>query len=143
MFETVKWWINLRGHANFWDWMRANFNTDDLQEFAREATDGDLGNPYEPLDDLTMDQMMAEYSFKRAMVKSLYRRYGSDIWHACMGECGEQDLTVFSCFARLALAKQVDSPSSFEEFLVRNAIKRGAQQLLKKQEGSSAMEEVQ
>lgn len=123
--------------------MSGNFSEADLLEFAHEATDADLGNPYVPLGDLPLDQMMAEYSSKRAMVKSLYRRYGKDIWHACMGECGEQDSTMFSCFARLDLSKQVDSPSTFEEFLVRNAFKRVAHQLLNRQEGKAATEDSQ
>jgi hypothetical protein len=130
MIDAFRWWRSLRHNANFWAWMRDSYDSADLQRLATEATDADLLNPFEPGGDLTLDQAVSEYDERRTTVKRLYRRYGKDIWHACMADYdGEKDSTIFSCFARLELAEQVDSPSAFEEFLVRNALKRAARQI--------------
>ncbi|MEN3331748.1 MAG: hypothetical protein V7641_1113 [Blastocatellia bacterium] len=131
MLDAFRFWLNLRGKANFWDWVRDNFSMSELQELAEGSIDCNLVESYNPLGELTIDQYIAQDSKWRTAIKMLYRRYGGDIWHACLaGFDASQDKTVFSCFARLDLAEQVNSPKVFEEFLFRNALKTAARKIL-------------
>lgn len=131
MIEAFRWWLSLRRNANFWDWMKDSYGAEELRGLTEEATDCKLSEPYDPFGELTLDQQMIADSHRRNATKRLYRRYGGDIWHACLAALNEdRDSNVFSCLSRLELANQVSSPISFEEFLVRNAMKCAARQIL-------------
>ncbi len=61
-------------------------------------------------------------------------RYGLEIWSCCLGAGGydpDEGRVGVACLSKLDLAFQVHDQNTFEEFLVRNALKRAAQQILK------------
>lgn len=131
MFQALNRWVSLKANANLWDWMRSTYSRRDLEELAREACSGTIGSNYDPMGSQTMDQFMARAESWEHFVHSLYKRYGGDIWHACQGvRRPGADKTVFEGFARLPCSDQVCSPAGFEEFMVRNAMRVAASQLL-------------
>jgi len=61
------------------------------------------------------------------------RRYGTEIWSCCLGAGGhdpDKGTVGVRCLAKLDLALQVHNQKTFEEFLVRNALKWAAQQII-------------
>jgi hypothetical protein len=102
-----------------------------LKRLANEATDSNLKGGWNPLGDKSLDQFIASYELRRKTTKKLYRRYGGDIWHVCLGVYdNSKDENFIYALSRLELATQVDGPYLFEEFLLRNAMKRAANQIL-------------
>ena len=99
----------------------------------REATDCSLIEVYNPLDNTTMGLNSFGREKRRSMVRALMRRYGREIWSCCLGAGGhdpDKGTIGIRCLAKLDLAFQVHNQETFEEFLVRNALKRAAQQII-------------
>jgi hypothetical protein len=131
MFETIRWWFSFRRNVNFWDWMKDTYSLHDLKRLANEATDCNLQEGWNPLGNQSIDQFIASYDLGRKTTKRLYRRYGGDIWHICLGAYDNaKDGNLIHALSRLELADQVDGPYLFEELLLRNAMKRAANQIL-------------
>jgi hypothetical protein len=65
-------------------------------------------------------------------VRRLYKRYGAEIWSACRGLAQEKlgSESPLTALARLELSVQAAVPKTFEEFLVRNPLKRAALDVL-------------
>ena len=130
MGDRFRWWLSSQHNRNFWDWMQNTYSREELRRLTTEATDCDLIRPYSrflgppPQHELEI----------RKLVKRLMRRYGDEIWSVCLGAGGynaESGPTGLVCLAHLDHAFQVYNGKTFEEFLVRNALKRGAQQVLR------------
>jgi len=131
MLETIRWWFSFRRNVNFWDWMKDNYSPPDLKRLANEATDCNLHEGWDPLGDQSMDQFIGSYELRRKTAKRLYGRYGADIWHVCLGVCDNtKDENLLHGLSRLELADKVDGPFLFEDFMLRNAMKRAANQIL-------------
>ncbi len=129
MIEALHRWLSFRKSPNFWSWVRNNHSHNELVEIARDATDCSLIDPYQPFGDETMAQHTWRIDDLRKNVAVLMRRYGDEIWNCCMGAGGydaEKGNTGVQCLAKLDLAFQVYDQSTFEEFLVRNALKTAA-----------------
>ena len=62
------------------------------------------------------------------------KQYGPEIWDCCLGaggfDPGNQKFALES-LSKLSLASQVYNQTTFEEFLVRNALKIASEQLLR------------
>ena len=61
------------------------------------------------------------------------RRYGSEIWWCCLGATafGPENPNVLECLSKLNLASQVHNRVTFEEFLVRNALRIVSEEIIK------------
>jgi hypothetical protein len=131
MLDAIEWWLSLRRNANFWDWVRDTYSLTELEELAKEATDCHLRATFNPLGDLTWDQYLTKEGIRRRTVKRLYNRYGDEIWGACLAGLDEhRERNALACLAGLDCADEVHTPELFEEFLVRNALKTAARQIL-------------
>jgi hypothetical protein len=132
MIDSLNWWLSLRRNVNFWDWLEDTYSTEELKRLAFEATETSLIKPYDPMADeyfcngKPLQEVITETS------RRLYKRYHQDIWHICLGaglNC-EGVATGLASLAKLDLAPEVRGQVSFEEFMVRNAIKWAAKQIL-------------
>jgi len=131
--DSIRWWFSLRRNANFWDWVRSTYSERDLRRLVCESTDASLIRSYDPLGDQTIGQYVAAESLLKLTAQRLIRRYGDEIWGACLGAGGHdpgRGLTGLMCLASLPLAKQVHNHATLEEFLVRNALRHAAGQIL-------------
>jgi hypothetical protein len=135
MIDSINWWRSFRRNANFWDWMKDTYSGSKLQRLAAEATDCSLVNLYDPTADLMLEQQERDKTLRRKTTRRLYRRYGDEIWSICLGAGGydpDRGPTGVLCLGKLDLAFQVYKPELFEEFMVRNAIKYAARQIIGK-----------
>jgi len=133
MIEALYRWIGFRRNSNFWTWVRNTHSHDELVELARDATDCCLIDPYQPFGNETMAQHTWRRDDLRKNAAALMRRYGDEIWSCCLGAGGyssEKGNIGVKCLAKLDLAFQVYNQSTFEEFLVRNALKAAARQII-------------
>jgi len=131
MFEFLVAWGRFRRYANFWDWVRRSYSDEELRRLAREATDCSLIEVYDPFDNTNLSRFGWEN--RRAVVRQLIKRYGNEIWSCCLGAGGYDPDTGkvgIQCLSKLDLAFQVHNQQTFEEFLVRNALKRASKQIL-------------
>lgn len=67
-------------------------------------------------------------------VRELYRRFGMEIWSACLGAGGynpHRGPWGLHCLSNLDLSNQVYDQKTLEEFLVRNALKKAAKDVLR------------
>ena len=129
----LKWWRSFQRNANFWDWLQDTYSEQELRQLVAEATDTPLIRPWDPFSDTSNDPFSNLETNTRELSRALMKRYGRDIWHACLGAGGynpDERHTGIDCLARLDFAFQVHDPDTFNEFMVRNAIKRGARQVL-------------
>jgi hypothetical protein len=136
MLEALARWSSFRRNPNFWDWVRDAYSREELRRLVSEATDCSLIEIYNPLDNATMGLSRFGWETRRSTVKSLMKRYGSEIWSCCLGAGGyypDEGKVGISCLSKLDLASQVHDQKTFEEFLVRNALKRAAQQIIERQ----------
>jgi hypothetical protein len=133
VLNSLNWWLSFRRNANFWDWVRGTYSDDDLRGLIEEATDCSLINPYDPFGDSSWNQFTFGEETRRKTVQRLMKRYGDEIWSCCLG-AGDYDpdkgCVGLKCLSRLKLSFQVYNQATFEEFLVRNALKFAARQIL-------------
>ncbi len=135
MIDSIRWFFSLRRNTDFRMWMRDTHTLHEIKELANEATDSSLINPYDPTKDQTWEQQRREEEVRRKTVRRLINRYGDDIWNICLGIGGynpDSGNTGLSCLAKLKLSFQVYNTATFEEFLVRNAIKCAAIDILER-----------
>lgn len=133
MINSFKWWMSFRRNVNFWDWMKNTYSSEELHHLAIEATDCCLINPYDITAEFKLDQNERNEAIRRETTHRIYRRYGDEIWSICLGEGGydaDSSRTGMICLGKLDLAFQVYKPELFEEFMVRNALKYAARQIL-------------
>jgi hypothetical protein len=140
MFEWLRWRSSLKRNVNFWDWVRDTYSDEELKGLMTEATECSLILPaFDPYSDNvevhgrihTLEEYTQELVRKTA--KRLMKRYGDDIWQCCLGAGGydpDEGKVGLKCLSGLDLAFQVCDQATFEEFLVRNALKRASQQVL-------------
>jgi hypothetical protein len=115
--------------------MKEAYSLSELRELSTEAASECLLRPYNPLGDQTLTQKQREEGVRRKTVIRLMRRYGDEIWNICLGIGGynpELGPTGLACLAGLERAAQPYNQTTFEEFLVRNALKKTAQRILNK-----------
>jgi len=133
MIDSIRWWLSFKRNVNFWDWMKDTYSGEELRGLATEATDCGLINPYDPTGDRTLDQQERDETIRRKTAHRVYRRYGDEIWSICLGAGGydpDHGPTGVICLGKLELAFQVYKPEIFEEFMVRNALKYAARQIM-------------
>jgi hypothetical protein len=133
MLDALNCWVSFRRNANFWDWVRDTYSDQELEGLTKEATDCSLIRPYNPFGDETMNTFGVGEDLMRTTVKRLIKRYGDEIWSCCLGAGGydpDEGTLGLKCLSKLNLAFQVYNQATFEEFLVRNALKRAAQQMI-------------
>ena len=132
MGNWFKWKLSFHHNANFWDWMRDTYSRDELRRLIDEATDSSLIRESNPFS----HEPAPSESIMRETVSKLMSQYGNEIWGICLGAGGqgaEDGPAGLVCLARLDRAVQVYDPATFEEFLVRNALKHGAMTILSKE----------
>lgn len=135
MFTSLQWWFSFRRNPHFWDWMKEQYTVEELQALVKEATDCSLLRPYNPMDEvfLTSNNGKSREANITETSHRLFNRYQDDIWSICLGAGGydaDNGLTGLACLAKLTLSFQVYQQKTFEEFLVRNALKHTAKQIL-------------
>jgi hypothetical protein len=131
--QSLQWWLTFRRNKTFWSWVRDTYTDQELSTLASEATDTPLYRPWDPWADPSHDPTSESERTLRSLSNALLGRYGTDIWSICLragGHDPEHKSTGMSCIATLDYAFQVHDPDTFAEFLVRNALKFGARQLL-------------
>jgi len=129
----LQWWLSFRRNATFWAWVRDTYSDADLRGLITEATDCDLIRLWNPWADPDNDPFSSIEVDRRKLPQALMKRYGEDIWNICIvagGWSPAESVTGIHCLARLDLASQVYSPDTFNEFMVRNALRRAANQVL-------------
>jgi len=135
MIDSLNWWLSLRRNVNFWDWLKDTYSIEELKGLASEATETSLIKPHNPMADQYICNGKPLEEVVEVISRRLYKRYHQDIWHICLGaalDC-KGKATGLASLARLDLALEVHGQESFEEFLVRNAIKWGAKQIVESQ----------
>lgn len=133
MLKVLARWSSFRRNVNFWDWVRDSYSDKELRRLVAEATDCSLIEIYNPFDHSAMNMSKFGWEDRRQTVKALMSRYGREIWSCCLGAGGydpDEGKVGIECLAKLDLAFQVHDQDTFEEFLVRNALKRAAQQII-------------
>ena len=130
MIDWIVQWASFRKNVNFWDWVRDSFSEAELRKIADEVTNVDLIRPYDPFGNSASElRDIAD----RKTIRRLLRRYGTEIWSCCLGAGGydpDKGLLGIRCLSNLDLARQVHDTPTFEEFLVRNALKCASIQIL-------------
>ncbi|MDP4194853.1 MAG: hypothetical protein Q8940_07380 [Bacteroidota bacterium] len=133
MFENIKWWVSFQNNQNFWDWVRDTYSTKELELLSKEVLDTSLIEVFNSLEDKYFVNGKPSQVVLNDTIKKLYKHYGSEIWTTCFG-AGNYDHdngpTGLECLSKLKLSFQVYNQTTFEEFLVRNALKYVAEQLL-------------
>lgn len=131
MIESLRWWIALRTNANLWDWMESNYSRRDLEEIGKQICNGPIQESHDPMGDESIDQFLMRIGSWDRCVKRIYKRYAGDVWSICLGACDpKDDKTIFEGLARLPYSDQVQNAPGFEEFMVRNAMRVAASQIL-------------
>jgi hypothetical protein len=134
---SLRWWWSLQQNHNFWDWVRNTYPQEDLRDlsrmtFERKKLPEDFWwrGSYEPGYGGNMES-------RRQVVVRLLGRYQSEIWSACIGAGGYRPGEEFplAAIGRLPGAGFVFDHKSFEDFLVRNAMKYVATKLLEERRG--------
>jgi hypothetical protein len=131
--RSLERWFSFRRNANFGDWLQEQYSEAELRQLVKEATDCDLFRPWDPWANPSNDPFSSVEVDRRELSRALIKRYGAEIWEACQaagGLAGGGGRTGIHCFAHLDLASQVYSLDAFNEFLVRNAMKHLAPQVL-------------
>jgi hypothetical protein len=132
MIESLTRWNSFRRNVNFWDWVKDTYSEKELRWLTSGATDCSLIETFNPLDNrLNLREFGPEV--RRDTTKMLMKRYGDEIWSCCLGAGGydpDSGRLGIQCLSRLDLAVQVHNQKTFEEFLVRNALKRAAEQII-------------
>lgn len=140
MFEWFRWWRSLKRNKTLREWMQEAYSLSEIRHLAVESTDCDLHETWTPWNDgdLGLEQWETEEKDKEKATARLYRRYGREIWLMCLppanriGPRGETYVkTGLRNLAGLDLADQVSNPKQFEEFMVRNALRITAAEIIK------------
>lgn len=133
MLDAIEWWRSFRRNPNFWDWVRDVYSDAELGRLSEEATNGRLGQQYDPFGEhFGLADPFGE-TITAMATRRLMKRYGSEIWGCCLGATGfgPENENAMECLSKLTLASQVHDQRTFEEFLVRNALRIASEQLIK------------
>ena len=135
MLKTIRRYFKLKSYANFWDYLRDsnNFSTEDLQNIVDSVTNCSLIRPWNPFGDRYFIDGKPSGQALEVTIHELYKHFSREIWDACLGAGGfdvEKGPCGLSCLAKLDLSNQVHNQKTLEEFLVRNALKRAARDVL-------------
>jgi hypothetical protein len=141
VLDAIRWWLSLRRNATLRDWMEEMYTIAFIRRIPTESTDCNLHeewNFYNPPGQMTLEGWTQDRKDWQQAVRRLYRRYGEEIWNICLpepltrGPQGEwRREKGLGELSRLDLADQVCGPKLFEEFLVRNALRLTALEILK------------
>ena len=139
MFNYIRRHLKYSSYANFWDFVRdsKNFSVDDLQRLVKEATDTSLIRPWDPFGDEYFINGKPSGQVLEETVHELYSHFSSEIWSACLGAGGydaERGPWGLAWIAKSDLSNQVYDQKTLEEFLVRNALKRAAKDVLEERQ---------
>lgn len=99
----------------------------------QEAADSRLGQQYDPFGEhFALADPFGETATERA-TRRLMKKYGSEIWWCCLGATrfGSGSKNALECLSKLSLASQVHNQATFEECLVRSALRIASEQLIK------------
>jgi hypothetical protein len=125
----MKWQLSFLRNRNFCDWVREQYSADELRQLVDEAT----GVPLARMDNPLSNEIPIDEKVMRRTTSRLMTKYGEDIWRICLGAGGQGDEdgpAGIKCLARLDRAFEVRDTATFEEFLIRNALKQPAAILL-------------
>jgi hypothetical protein len=127
MIDFIRWRLSFRRNKDFLKWMKETYSIEELERLTVEATDSCLV--------LTSSEFMTFLSETplRKATRRLYKQYASDIWSLCLGAGGydvDKGVTGLKCLSKLDRSIQVYNKHSFEEFMVRNAMKQAAQYII-------------
>ncbi len=137
MRKAFRLWRSLRRNKTFRGWIEETFTMEEIRRMPGTATACDLHERWEMFEvDVTSEQWQQQKDEWEGLVRNLYGRYGKEIWWVCLPEMGalgpNEDAQVgLDKLVGLDLADQVAEPKMFEEFMVRNAFKLIAMQILK------------
>jgi hypothetical protein len=158
--DSIRLWQSFRRNPQFWEWVEDVFSREDLERLVKEATDYDFDDSYDPFGHFTLDQHFDAGESWASLRKWLYSHYGKDIWYWCAEEAHQRTFgtSIDEChkahglpderphivhvgkwnllegFGRMDMAQYANSPDDFEEFMVRNALKKAAAHILSKPE---------
>lgn len=133
MLDALEWWRSFRRNPNFWDWVRDVYSDEELVRLTQEATDCRLGQQYEPFGEhFGLADPFGETTTEQT-TRRLMKKYGSEIWWCCLGATGfgPENKNALECLSKLSLASHVHNQATFEECLVRNALRIASEQLIK------------
>jgi hypothetical protein len=133
MFAALEWWRSFHRNPNFWDWVRDVNSDEELVRLTQEATDSRLGQQYDPFGEhFGLADPFGEATTAKT-TRRLMKKYGSEIWWCCLGAAGfcPENQNALECLSKLSMASEVHNQTTFEEFLVRNALKIASEQLIK------------
>ena len=111
--------------------MRSTFATNDLQRIASVPAIPDFVRSWENA--LKRPDVARAVAERRLFVRSLTRRFGSELWAACRRAAGpprQDGLTWLEWMAHLPGAHQVVDPEVMEEFVVHHALRQLAREEL-------------
>lgn len=133
ILDAFEWWRSFRRNPNFWDWVRDVYSDEELVRLTQEATDSRLGQQFDPFCEHYEPFDPFQETTTAKATRRLMKRYGSEIWDCCLGAAGfgPENPNAFECLSKLPLASQVHNQTTFEEFLVRNALRIASEQLIK------------
>lgn len=138
MLDLLSWWLSLRRNSNFWAWIEDTYSVEELRRLTSEATDCSLIRPYDPFtDQYYSSNGQPEQVVLTETVRRLYKRYHADIWGICLdagGHSAESGPFGLKSLATLDRCEEVHDQEVFEEFMVRNALKHAAKQVLERVE---------
>ena len=143
ILNSFSWWLSFRKSANFQQWVRDTYPPDELRGLVEEVTDVSLVRLEELMSDRTVARQRGSETLLKQTTERLIRRYGDEIWTACLRAGGYNPgmgTIGLDCLARLPLHHQVHNQPSFEEFLVRNALRRTGLDILQDDHIANAVE---
>jgi hypothetical protein len=136
MIDSLRWWLSFQRNPNFWDWVEDTYSVEELRRLVSEATDCTLIRPYNPFGDRYYSRTgKPEGVALTETVRRLYKRYRGDIWRTCLGAGGQSAPSGplgLKSLAQLDRCEEVCDQDVFEEFLVRNALRHAAEQVLER-----------
>ena len=161
--RSIRRWLSFRRNPTFWLWVEEAFCREELERLIKEVTDFDFNDSYDPFSHFTLDQHFDSVDARVGLVKWLYAHYGKDIWYWCFEEAHKRAFgtSIWECheahglpdeqphtvhlgkwnllegLSRLDMAQFANSPDAFEEFMVRNALKKAAAHILLRPEKAS------
>jgi hypothetical protein len=135
MLESLKKWWRLSQYPSLRRWVRQTHTDDELSELSWERT---IAARLDPPSAFGSYEIANQIARRRKTVRSLMNYYGDDIWKTCIVAAmgGTEDIQPFRTLARLPGSGMVVNQESFEEFMISNALRSIAIEIL--EEKSSA-----
>lgn len=117
-------WLSFRRNKTLKAWMQEQYSRDELHELSTPDYNVYLGGTS------AFVNSRKKWEFRRLVI-ALYERYELCIWTSVGKEYDSQtDPTYLGCFGRLPHSGQVIDDYSFREFMVRNALRITASEMV-------------